>query len=191
MKASTKVYIVFIAVTLAVGALAAALTMGSMEDYGNLPKPSFAPPGWLFPIVWTILYVLMAVAAARVWMSGSEYRDKAIILYAVQLTVNFFWTIIFFNFKAYTFAFVWLLLLLALVIAAAVLFAKSDKAAGWLLAPYVIWLVFAQFVERQGVALVFQIYEFVYLSVRVAGYIYYRRLHIGFFVQPLKRDYRK
>lgn len=89
MKASTKVYIVFIAVTLAVGALAAALTMGSMEDYGNLPKPSFAPPGWLFPIVWTILYVLMAVAAARVWMSGSEYRDKAIILYAVQLTVNF------------------------------------------------------------------------------------------------------
>ena len=106
MKASTKVYIVFIAVTLAVGALAAALTMGSMEDYGNLPKPSFAPPGWLFPIVWTILYVLMAVAAARVWMSGSEYRDKAIILYAVQLTVNFFWTIIFFNFKAYTFAFV-------------------------------------------------------------------------------------
>ena len=143
MKTGTKAYIVFIAVTLAVGALAAALTMGSMEDYGNLPKPSFAPPGWLFPIVWTILYVLMAVAAARVWMSGSVCRDKAIILYAVQLTVNFFWTIIFFNFREYTFAFVWLLLLLTLVIAAAVLFAKADKTAGLLLAPYVIWLVFA------------------------------------------------
>lgn len=143
MKRNIKVYAVFIAITLAVGGITALITSGSMSDYKALAKPSFAPPGWLFPIVWTILYVLMAVAAARVWLSDSSNAGKAIIFYAIQLTVNFFWPIIFFNFGAFMFAFIWLILLLVLVVFTAIEFNKADKIAANLLIPYILWLVFA------------------------------------------------
>lgn len=143
MKKSTKVYTLFIALTLAVGGITALLTSGSMKDYEAIAKPSFAPPGWIFPIVWTILYVLMAWAAARVWLSDSVNAGIAIIFYAIQLVVNFFWPIIFFNFGAFLFAFIWLILLLVLVIVTAVEFNKADKTAANLLIPYIVWLVFA------------------------------------------------
>ena len=147
MKRTTKAYTAFILVTLAVGGLAALLTMGSMEDYKTLAKPTFAPPGWVFPIAWTTLYVFMAVAAARVWLKNDEHKTTSTVLYALQLAVNFFWPIIFFNFGEFMLAFVWLILLLILIVATLTSFRRSDKTATWLFVPYILWTGYASVIN--------------------------------------------
>ena len=111
-----KALIVSILISVGVGALAAFFTRNSMEVYENLVQPPLSPPSWVFPVVWTILYILMGISAYLIYRSDSFYRNSALKIYAAQLIVNFFWTIIFFNLEMYLFAFVWLLLLLVLII---------------------------------------------------------------------------
>ena len=132
---------------LAVGGLAAWLTMGSMSRYAALVQPPFAPPAWIFPIAWTILYVLMGWASLRVRQSGSPERSNALALYYTQLAVNFVWPLLFFRVGLYGTAFWWLILLLALVLVTARVFYRIDKQAGWLLVPYLVWLVYAAYLN--------------------------------------------
>lgn len=142
-------YVISAAIALAVGGLSALLSMNGMEIYAaNLVKPLLSPPGWLFPVVWTILYILMGISAARIWQfPESAQRSRSLNLYVAQLVVNFFWSLIFFNAQAYGFAVIWLLLLWGLVLWMILEFRKIDPVAAWLQIPYLIWLTFAAYLN--------------------------------------------
>lgn len=149
MESKTKKYIIGIAIPLAVGGLSALLTQSAMQKFNSLNQPPLAPPSWLFPVVWTVLLVLMGIASSLVYMADvpQEQKKSALTLYGVQLAMNFLWSIVFFNFGAYLFAFVWLLALLAVIIATAVKFRKISEPAAWMLIPYIIWVCFAGYLN--------------------------------------------
>ena len=138
-----------ILLSVGVGILAAVLTSGGTDLYiGTLVKPPFSPPAVLFPIVWTILYTLMGVSTARIWLSPeSVERSRGLNLYIVQLIVNFFWSLIFFNTQAFGFAFIWLLLLWVLILLMILSFYKTDKLATLLQIPYLLWVTFAGYLN--------------------------------------------
>ncbi len=146
MAKKITVYIISILIPLAVGALSAWLTMDGMKAFGDMAQPPLSPPMWLFPIVWTILYVLMGIGSARIFIKRSENKeaaDAALYIYALQLLMNFFWSIIFFNMREYLFAFIWLLMLLAAIIIMIRQFYAVDKTAALLQLPYAAWVSFA------------------------------------------------
>ncbi len=149
MTIKLKPLLINLAIPLAVGGAAALLTMDSMKTFENMNQPPLSPPGWLFPIVWTILYVLMGVAAYLVFVSGKSKRqiNTALTVYAIQLFFNFFWSIIFFNLEAYLFAFIWLVILWALILANIILFYRISKPAAILLIPYLLWVTFAGYLN--------------------------------------------
>lgn len=138
-----------IAIPLAVGGLAALLTMGSMKDFAALNQPPLSPPGWLFPVVWTLLYTLMGIASYTVLETPSSPEDtkNAFKAYFLQLGFNFFWSIIFFTLGAYEIAFAWLLVLLALIIVTTVRFFRINRAAGFMMLPYILWVSFAGYLN--------------------------------------------
>ena len=148
MKIQWKKLLACLAVPLAVGGLSALITGGGMQAFEALNKPPLAPPGWLFPVVWTILYILMGTASYLVLTSGKPRRARAALyVYAVQLVFNFFWPVLFFSLKMYLAAFIWLVLLWLLILAAAVLFCQISKPAGLLLIPYLLWVAFAGYLN--------------------------------------------
>ncbi len=138
---------------LGVGALSAFLTRDSMEQFSALNQPPLSPPGWLFPVVWTILFTLMGIASYLVSETGQPYRSKtALTVYGTQLVFNFLWSLLFFNLQAYWFAFVWLILLWGLILLTTLLFYRLSKVAGYLMLPYFIWVTFAGYLNA-GIAL--------------------------------------
>ena len=150
MKSSTKTYLRCILITLAVGALSAYITRNNMDVYKSIEKPPLAPPGFLFPIVWTILYILMGISLALVITTGRRegiYTFPSLKVYVYQLAVNFFWSIIFFNCRSYLFAFIWLLLLLVLVAIMIFRFYGINKTAAILNIPYFLWVTFAAYLN--------------------------------------------
>lgn len=140
-------YVLSILLALAVGGLSALLTNSKMEEYSQLVLPPLSPPGWMFPVVWTILFILMGISAALVWKSGSQDRGDALFIYGTQLVVNFLWTIFYFSFNARLLAFFWLLFLLLLVILMTAKFSKISATAAKLQIPYIVWLVFAGYLN--------------------------------------------
>ena len=134
-------------ISLGMGGLSALLTQNAMEQYSGLRQPPLSPPGWLFPAVWFVLFVLMGMAAYLVWMRDSTGRNGALILYGAQLVFNFFWTLIFFNLQNYALAFFWLLALWLLILLTTLQFFKETPAAGWLLVPYLAWVTFAGYLN--------------------------------------------
>ena len=142
-----KPLLVNLVISLGVGGLSALLTRNSMELYGSLNQPPLSPPGWVFPVVWTILFALMGIAAYLVWMRDSTGRNGALALYALQLVFNFFWSLIFFNLQNYAFAFFWLAALWLLILLTTLRFFKETPAAGWLIVPYLIWVAFAGYLN--------------------------------------------
>lgn len=131
------------------GLLAGLLSRNATTVYVQMAiKPPLAPPGWLFPVVWTVLYALMGVGAGLVAsQTPSRERDRSLNLMVVQLVVNFFWSLIFFNAGAYGFALLWLLLLLVLVIWMTLEFGKVSPLAAFLQIPYILWLLFAAYLN--------------------------------------------
>lgn len=127
------------------GALSGFLGMTGRAQYNGLKRPFFSPPGYVFPIVWVILYFLMGVAFYRIWLKGKQGEEikRASILYFIQLFLNFLWSIIFFRFNLYGAAFFELLLLLVFILLTTFEFFKHDKIAAYLMIPYVIWVSFA------------------------------------------------
>lgn len=147
-KSKLKAYGVFLLITGAVGGLSALLTNMGMESYKTAEKPPLTPPEIVFPVVWSILFTLMATSAARVWLTdNSRLRNRSMIVYALQLFFNFFWSILFFNFQAYGLAFFWLIGLWVLILIMIVQFYKSDKLAGLLQLPYLLWVTFAAYLN--------------------------------------------
>ena len=146
MKIQWKNLITCLAIPLAVGSLSALLTRNSMETFNAITKPGLSPPGWLFPVVWTILYILMGIASYLVLTSGKP-NDKALTSYVIQLVFNFFWSIIFFNLELYLVAFIWLVLLWLLILKTTILFYEISKPAGYLMVPYLLWVTFAGYLN--------------------------------------------
>lgn len=141
------VYAGFIIGALLVRALAGFLIRDSMETYASLNQPPLSPPGKVFPIVWGLLYLLMGIGAARVFLTGKNGRRFALALYGVQLFFNFCWSLIFFNARMYLAAFLWLIVLWALIAMMAYAFWKLDRPAGLLQIPYLLWVAFAGYLN--------------------------------------------
>ncbi len=145
-----KPYVISIIIALGVGILSSLFTGSNMDIYNDIEKPALAPPSILFPIVWTALYILMGISAAIVYNNRSEdpaVARKGLTTYAVSLAVNFFWSIIFFNMRAYLFAFVWLILLLYLIISTIIHYQKISPLAAYLQIPYAVWVTFAGYLN--------------------------------------------
>lgn len=140
-------YAVFLLLTFAVGGLSSLAVTRGLPVYEQLVKPPLTPPSLVFPIVWSILYFLMAVGAARVWRTHSPARGKAMARYAVQLVLNFGWSIWFFGLHAHFFAFVWLLALIAAIGWMMQAFYPIDRAASWMQVPYLLWCLFAAYLN--------------------------------------------
>ncbi|MDE7261726.1 MAG: tryptophan-rich sensory protein [Oscillospiraceae bacterium] len=150
MKIHTwKQYAFWIVITEAVGGLSGWLTRNGTELYkATIEKPPLSPPGIVFPIVWTVLYMLIGIGAARIYMTpDSHIRSKSLWLFLIQLVFNFFWSIIFFNLQRFGFALVWLIVLWILILRMTWNFYKIDRLAAWLQIPYLIWVAFAAYLN--------------------------------------------
>ena len=149
MKGKRLLLVQCILVPLLVGVVASLITGGGMDQDETIVKPPLSPPAWLFPVVWTILYIMMGISSYLILTSNAakEQKDSAMMLYWYQLAVNFLWPTFFFNFEWYFFSLLWLLLLWGLVLLMILTFYKIDKRAAWLNIPYLLWLTFAAYLN--------------------------------------------
>lgn len=150
MKKKLKSFMISIGISLSVGIISALLTQGNMNIYEEVITPPLSPPSFLFPIVWTVLYILMGISAALIYndsIASKRIKDRTLYTYAASLFVNFSWSIIFFNIRAFLFAFIWLLLLLFLIISTIMQYKKINKAAAYLQIPYAVWVTFAGYLN--------------------------------------------
>lgn len=154
MRIHRKCFLLCLTLPLVVGGLAALLVQGDTALFEAMKKPPLAPPGWLFPVAWTILYILMGLASYLVLVSDSPRQEirMAWKLYIGQLAVNFFWPILFFSFQLYFPAFFWLAFLWILILITLRHFWRLSSHAGLLLLPYLLWVIFAGYLNL-GVAL--------------------------------------
>ena len=143
MKINWKTLLICILIPLAVGTTAGLLTMGGMEQFQELNKPMLAPPAWLFPVVWTILYILMGASSYLIL----DQKGKALTIYGYQLLVNFLWPVFFFNFGWFGFSYLWLILLWILVAKMIWEFDKISLTAALMNIPYLLWLSFAGYLN--------------------------------------------
>lgn len=134
-----------ILIPLATGVLSTLLS-GNMS-YNPLNKPAFSPPGYIFPVVWTILYILMGVSFYLIYVSAAPGKEKALRIYWIQLIFNFFWSIIFFRLSLYLPAFLWLIILIVLIAVMIYLFYKISPLAAYLQIPYLLWCLFAAYLN--------------------------------------------
>ena len=138
--------LISIAIPLLVGAIAAFFTASGVNGwYAIANKPSFNPPNWLFAPVWTALYIMMGIALYLIWKSEADtgFKQTAIILFAVQLTLNFLWSFIFFYSKQPGWAFADIIALWIMILFTIIWFGKISSTASWLLVPYIFWVSFA------------------------------------------------
>ena len=138
--------IISILIPLTVGTMSA-LFSGNMSSYSILTQPAFSPPGFIFPVVWTILYILMGASSYIVYFSNSSNKSKALLLYCIQLFFNFCWSIIFFGLDLFLFAFIWLIALIFIIIIMIRQFLIVNPLSAYLQIPYLIWCIFAAYLN--------------------------------------------
>lgn len=141
-KINWKRLIVIIIITFVVGSFFSFFTMNNMDTFKELEKP-INVPGILFPIVWSILYLLMSIS---LYIVIDENRNS-LIIYSIQLIINSLWTLIFFGFGAYLLAFIWIILLLIAIVIMIAKFYNIDKKAAYLNIPYLLWVLFAAYLN--------------------------------------------
>lgn len=146
-KINVKHLLVSLAISIGVGVLSGLLTMSGMETFESIAKPPLTPPGAVFPIVWFILYTLMGISSYLVYESNPRILSPALIVYAVQLAVNFTWPLIFFNRQAFLMSFIIIIALWILIIIMIVQFFKVSKTAAYLQIPYLLWVTFAAYLN--------------------------------------------
>lgn len=142
-----KPYIFSILLALTVGGLSALATANNMNIYDKINPPPLSPPGWLFPVVWIILYVLMGVSAAIIFTSDSAQKDDALFFYAISLVLNFSWSIFFFNMQSFIISFIILVALWLSILITIIKYYKINKPAAWLQLPYLLWVTFAGYLN--------------------------------------------
>ena len=144
-----KVYVFWVILAEAVGVVSGLLSREGIQAFSEVAQqPPLAPPAVVFPVVWSVLYALMGIGAARISLAEpSSQRNRALDLFVAQLVLNFFWSPIFFNLQAYGLAFIWLLVLWILVFLMILAFRKVDRLAAWMQVPYLIWLTFAAYLS--------------------------------------------
>lgn len=142
-----KSLIINIAIPLAVGGISALITNDAFKDYENVIKPPLSPPSWLFPIIWTILYILMGISTYLIYEKDKTLNKTSLIIYSIQLSLNFIWPIFFFGFRSYLFSFILLSAIIVLVSGMIVLFYKENKIAALIQLPYLVWLLFAGYLN--------------------------------------------
>ena len=148
MKLDWKKLLICLGIPLAVGGLSALLA-GGMGDYKTMIQPPLSPPGWLFPVVWTILYLLMGYASYCVLIADApeKRKKKALLFYGGQLLLNFLWSPVFFGLHWYLAAFFLLVGMWALIYITMKKFAPIDELASDLLLPYILWVTFAGYLN--------------------------------------------
>lgn len=148
-KFNLKRFLISISIPLLIGGLSALITSGNMDIYSSIVRPPLSPPSWVFPVVWSILYFLMGVSLYLVWNSDASEneRQRAFLLFIIQLFLNFIWSPIFFNKQWFLFAFVVLVFLWVVTLLMIISFYKISKPAGLLQIPYLLWLTFAGYLN--------------------------------------------
>ena len=142
-----KKLIISILISLGVGGLSFLITSGSMDVYMYLDKPMFAPPSILFPIVWTILYILMGISSYIIYESNNDNKADALRVYGLQLVINFVWPILFFLLSYRLLSLIWIILLVIVVVIMIIKFYKINKTSSYLQIPYLIWTLFATYLN--------------------------------------------
>jgi len=139
-------FLMAVLIPIAVGIFSALLSQ-NMSQYSTLNKPPLSPPGFLFPIIWFLLYILMGISSYLIYEADSPYRQDALRIYALQLFFNFMWSILFFRFSFRFVAFLWLLVLIFLIVKMICQFYQVNPYAAYLQIPYLIWCVFAAYLN--------------------------------------------
>ncbi len=146
-KINIKKLLLFIAIPLAVGISASLICMDDFGLFRSLDQPPLSPPAWAFPVVWSILYILMGISSYIVYSKQHTLVSQCMKIYFIQLFVNFIWTVLFFKLKQYLFAFLWIMVLLFAVAKMTICFCGTDKKAGLLQLPYIAWVFFAGYLN--------------------------------------------
>lgn len=146
MKINWKRLIIITIITFVVGSFFSWFTMNNMDTFKELEKPVNVP-AMLFPIVWSILYLLISISCYIITKPDDKGKDKALIWYGIQLIINSLWSLIFFGFGAYLFAFIWIILLLITVVIMTAKFYNIDKRAAYINIPYILWILFAGYLN--------------------------------------------
>lgn len=146
---NTRVLIFCLLTPLLTGAISSILTRDAMKQYFLMNKPALSPPGWLFPIVWTLLYIMMGIAFYLVITSQADKTlvRNAVLFFLAQLVMNFFWSILFFTFSRYLFSFIWLMGMWAVIIITTVFFFRINRASGFMMLPLILWTSFAAYLN--------------------------------------------
>lgn len=141
--------LIAVAIPLVTGIISSVLTSDAMRIYGEFHKPAAAPPSWLFPIAWTVLYIMMGTASYLVFSSKADpiIKRTGLSLYFAQLVLNFVWSMLFFSAQMYLLAFFELIAMWLLVIVCTIFFFKSSRAAGYMMLPYIAWTTFAAYLN--------------------------------------------
>ena len=152
-KVNIILMIICMAIPLLVGIVSAAITGDAMLKFGELNQPPLSPPAWLFPVAWTILYLLMGLSSYFILVSSPDSDDKkkakrvALITYVLQLCFNFAWCLLFFKLELYIIAFVWLIIMWCLIGCTMLKAFKVSFVAMIMLIPYIIWTTFAGYLN--------------------------------------------
>ncbi|MBR4966483.1 MAG: tryptophan-rich sensory protein [Lachnospiraceae bacterium] len=150
MWSKYKPYFISILISLGVGGLSALLVRNQFGMYEQINTPPLSPPSILFPIVWSILYVLMGISAAMIYKTeeaNDADRKTALWLYGIQLFFNFCWSPVFFGLEWYLFAFIWLMIMWVIIIVMIIKFYSINKTAAYLQIPYLLWTTFAAYLN--------------------------------------------
>jgi len=149
MKSRRIKLLISIAIPLLGGALVSFSNRGGQAMFETLNKPPLSPPAWVFPVVWTLLYILMGIASYIVIETDvpRTEKSKALSAYAAQLMFNFIWPTLFFGYRLYTLSFAWLVVLWVLILITSIRFERISSTASNLLLPYLIWVTFAGYLN--------------------------------------------
>lgn len=148
-KTGWKQLLIFLGIPVATGILSALVSMSGMKRFADVPQPPLTPPGWVFPVAWTLLYLMMGYASYVAWRSDTPKPQvqNALRWYGAQLAANFWWSPLFFQWGLYLPALLWLMVMLVLIVVVLVKFWRIDRKAGMLMLPYLCWVLFAGYLN--------------------------------------------
>ena len=147
-KKTVLTYLTIIGITLLGAGLSSIFVNIGMDEYNTLIKPPLSPPNILFPIAWTVFYLIMSISFSYIYLNSDKYQRKAATkIYILQLAVNLLWPLFFFTLGLYFFSYLWLTLLIVLVISMIIIFYDASKPAALVNLGYLAWVIFASYLN--------------------------------------------